>query len=115
MSDLVRVLRLELASIEADAEKLEAEAAKLQARLCLALDKADKVKAVLSVYANDEAETNQSQMFASVEDPPERPLADVKPRGASKAARIKAEVTYMLDARGNEHRQKYWTIRSQRA
>lgn len=106
MSDLVRILHLELASIEADAEKLEAESAKLQARLRLALDKADKVKAVISLYAADEVPTTPPHLFASVGDSLQPSLSDVKPHGASKAAQIKAEVTYLLDARGTEHRQR---------
>ena len=106
MSDLVRILRLELASIEADATKLEAEAAKVQARLRQMLDKADKVKAVLSVYASDEPEITQPHLFTSEQSLPDQSSMNVKLRGASKAAQIKMEVTHLLEARGTEHRQK---------
>ena len=106
MSDLVRILRLELASLEADAEKLEADAAKLQGRLRSALDKADKVKALISLYASDETDMAQQGLFTPEETPPERLSPDIKPHGVSKAAQIKAEVTYLLEARGTEHRQK---------
>lgn len=108
MSELVPTLRKELAAIEADVQKLELEASKLQARLRLSLDKAEKVKAVIAVYAEETVDQPQPRLFASLSAAPG--AADVVirkvPAHGSKAAMLKAEVTDLLNARGTEHRQK---------
>lgn len=108
MSELVPTLRKELAAVEADVEKLEAEAAKLQARLRLSLEKAEKVKAVIALYANDAEEQPQPRLFASLTATSVAGGTHVRKQAArsSKAASLKMEVTDLLNARGTEHRQK---------
>jgi len=116
MGDMIRALRSELADIEVGIGKFEAEASKIQARLRLALDKADKIKAVLALYIDEEQPVEQARLFEpSIPVPPVDSVVDVRAQQAarahnppprSKAARIKAEVTELLSARGTEHRLK---------
>ena len=55
MTDLVQALRGELVAIESDIAEFEAEAAKLRARQQRTLDKAEKVRALLALYADEAA------------------------------------------------------------
>lgn len=112
MTDIVHTLRHELVAIEADVAKLETEAAKLQARLRLSLDKAEKVKAVLTLYAGEEIPEQQPRLFASFSAGSTatativRKVTTAGSSGKSKAFQIKVEVSDLLNARGTEHRQK---------
>ncbi len=110
MNELVQALRQELSAVEADISKLESEASKLQARLRSALDKADKLKAVIALYLSDQPEQPQPQLFIPVANQAADLAAVAEPvskqRHGSKASLLKAEVTHLLDVRGTEHRQK---------
>jgi hypothetical protein len=109
MTDLVDTLRCELTAVEADNKRLETEAARIQALLRSGLDKAEKLKAVISVYGDPSVEENQPQhsLFADavVPPPPLSPVKSGEPR-TSKTASLMAEVTDLLSKRGTEHRQK---------
>ena len=109
MSELVPTLRHELASVEADVAKLESEAAKVQARLRVALDKADKLKAVITLYVEERSDRSQPQLFAPIATQSIEPAEATEPaskRNGTKATLLKAEITHLLDVRGTEHRQK---------
>ncbi len=112
MTEIVSTLRRELVAIEADVAKLETETSKLQARLRLALDKAEKVKAVLAIYAGEDTSEQQPRLFAplsmgsTVTADAVRTVSSAGTSGKSKAFQIKAEVSDLLNARGTEHRQK---------
>jgi len=53
MTDLVQALRDELLAIESDIAEFEAEAAKLRTRQQRTLDKAEKVRALITLYADE--------------------------------------------------------------
>ena len=110
MSELVQNLLHELAAVEADVGKLESEAAKVQARLRIALDKADKLKAVIALYAEAPSDRPQPQLFTPMSAQSCEQGVVTEPVGnqrhGSKASLLKAEVTHLLDVRGTEHRQK---------
>jgi len=118
MTDLVRAIRQELASIETDMGKLTAEAEKLNAKLREKGEKAEKLKAVLLLYEDDGAEGDadgQRPLFVSgqVVRLSSRPLLSSaaivgvsSTPHMSKAAMVKAAVIQLLHEKGTEHRQK---------
>jgi len=59
MTELVDALRQELLAIETDLGEFEAESAKIQARVQRTLDKAEKVRALISLYADETAADDQ--------------------------------------------------------
>ncbi len=111
MSDIVRTLRLELIVIEAEIPDLEAEASQAQSRLRRSLEKADKIKGVIALYADENVGAPQPQLFEpplpSQESPPQaaEPIKQAE-QEKSKALRVKEGVVELLGLRGTEHRSK---------
>jgi len=111
MPDLVRTLRHELIIIEAEIPQLEAEASQVQSRLRRAFEKADKIKGVIALYADENVEAPQPELFE-----PPFPVQESPPQAAepikqgeqekSKALRVREEVVELLGLRGTEHRSK---------
>jgi hypothetical protein len=87
---------------------------KVQTRLRLALDKADKLKALIGLYADFIVEEQQPHLFsaptttAMVSQPPPTSSPSVRAGEVrvSKATLVKVEVTDLVSKRGTEHRQK---------
>jgi hypothetical protein len=107
MTNLVETLRIELTAVEGDIPKLEAQAANIQARLRLTLEKAERIRALLAIYDEQLAPSGQSQLFATA---PACLDASAAPTGSSsirsKSAAVRAEITHLLTVRGEEHRQR---------
>jgi len=70
MTELVHALRDELLAIESDLGEFEAEAAKIQARVQRTLDKAEKVKALIALYADEAATSVQPPLVTEPTTPP---------------------------------------------
>jgi len=73
MTEIVHTLGQELLAIESDVEKFEAEAAKIQLRLRLTSEKAEKIRALIALY-DEEAAAGVKPPLSTVPPVPSPPV-----------------------------------------